>query len=139
TGQLCGTIDCILMTGDYDLLRRVYVRRLADFALSCLAANRRDLLQCQSQNCSHRAHTYRDCLLHISAAISDGTDCIREGYRAGSYVRRIFTQAMTGNESRFHSLFVEHPPGCDGCRENRRLSNLREPKLIFGSFKTKLR
>ena len=54
-------------------------------------------------------------------------------------MRGIFAQAVSGDKVGPEPSFFEHAPGCDRRRQNRRLRDLGQPKLVFGTFEADLR
>ena len=126
------------VTRNNNLLRRVDVGGFANLALRRIAANRSYFFELHAENGRHRAHTDRNGFLHIFAAMTYGADCIGETQSSGSDVRRVFAQAMSGDESGLETLFVQNAPGRYGRGQNRRLRDLGQTKLLFGTFEAKL-
>ena len=54
-------------------------------------------------------------------------------------MRRIFSQAVPGNEGRLQTLLRQHAKRSHRRRQNGGLSNFRQPKLLFRAFEAKLR
>ena len=134
-GEFRGAFDGGGMPRDYNLLGRVEVGRIADFALGCVVAYGGNFFHIHAENGCHRAHAHRHGLLHVLAAVSDGTDGISEADSAGRDVGRIFAQAVASDIRRLWHAALQHAQGCDGSRQDRWLCDLCQAELLFWPFK----
>src|SRR6478672_5822444 len=75
-GQVSRTLDSFLVSGDYDLVGRIDVRRGNYLALCSVGTNLLELVQGHSQNGRHAAFTGRHGFLHITAAITHRADSL---------------------------------------------------------------
>src|SRR4029077_18776722 len=101
------------MPRDHDLLWRINVSGLADLAMCGVLANRRDLLQIHAEDGRHCAYTDWDSFLHVLTAVADGTHGVGKADRRGGNVRRILTQAVSGDKARLQAFLVQNTPSCD--------------------------
>src|SRR5580704_200157 len=138
-GEFGGAFHRRNVTGNDNLLGRVDVGWFADFALRRVAANIGDLLELHAENRRHRAHPDGNGFLHILATMAYSADRIGEVQGSSHNVRRVFAQAMSGDERGLETLFLQYSPSRDGCSQNRWLGDLGKAKLILGTFETKLR
>ena len=78
-------------------------------------------------------------LLHILAAIANGAHRIREREGTRSHVRRILPQAVSRDVGRRDRFGLKHAPCRDRHRQDRRLRDLGQLKLVFGTLEAELR
>ena len=102
-GQFRGALDGGRVAGDHDLLRRIDVGGLADFALRGVVADGGDLVEVHAEDCGHRADADRHRFLHILAAIANRADGVGKAERSGSDVRGIFAEAVSGDVGRLRN------------------------------------
>ena len=99
---------------DDDLSRRVQVRRAHDVARGGFVAGLRDLVarRARASPPSRRADGHR--VLHVAAAPPHDAHGVGERQRAGGDVRRVFAEAVTGDECGRMPRRLEQPrtPRC---------------------------
>ena len=54
-------------------------------------------------------------------------------------MRRVFSQAVSGDIAGFRDARLQHPQRCDRYSKNCRLRDFGEAKLLFGTFEAELR
>ncbi|MNY11696.1 hypothetical protein D3C86_1447380 [compost metagenome] len=119
-------------TGDHHLARRIEIHRAHHLALRRLGASRQHVGIIQPEDSRHAALTGRHRLLHQLAAQLHQLDCFSERQAARSNQRRVFTQAMAGNERRLQTtLSAPQTPQGNGCGKDRRLGLVGLIELLF--------
>ena len=92
-----------------------------------------------TQNGSHGSLARRHGLLHQLPAAAHGTGRGGKLDGAGSDVSRVLPERMPGKIIRGCASFGQNTERRNGRGEDRRLGELSQPQLLFGSVKTELR
>src|ERR1700677_1914314 len=103
-GQLGSAFHRSSVTGNNNLLLRIDIRWFTDFTPGSVATNCSDPVEFHTENRRHRANPNRNRLLHIFAPIPHRAYCVGEAQSSRRNVRRIFSQAMPGDETRFEAI-----------------------------------
>jgi hypothetical protein len=125
--------DGVARAGNHHLAASVEVGGRDNVALGGVGTRVRDLFGIEAEDGGHRAGAHRHRLLHVAAASAHERDGVPEGEGAGGNVRRVFAQAVAGDEGGTNPLRCEQIRGGDARGENGRLSVLGQHQPIFGT------
>src|SRR5437870_5369323 len=106
--QLDGALYRAGVPRDDRLVRRIQIRRRADFAVRGALANVGNHRMGQTHNCSHRAHAVGNRVLHVRTALAYQPHGVRKLPRPGTNQRGIFTEAVARDKIRLQTLFRQH-------------------------------
>ena len=139
-GQRDGPLDRRRRARDNGLFRTIEVRWFDGRAhlTRGILANGDHCLRCHAQNGGHGSLTCGHSLLHQLPAAAHRACGGGKLDRAGSDVGGVLAQRVSGKIIRGDSSLGQNPECGHGYGKDRRLGELGQPKLLFGSVKAEL-